>query len=98
MTRIETHIRNNYRTQSIKGMAKDLKIPYDRVRKIMIANGWQSTHKRCTTIYQPAINKPTMFSWEDAMQQDFIFLNDQKDYSTCSQTTSQSLDYPSQKR
>ena len=79
-------------------MAKDLKLPYDRVRKIMIANGWQSTHARCTTIYQPIQSKAENFSLDVAMQQDFIFLNDQKDYSSCSQTTSQCLDYQSQKR
>lgn len=69
----ETFIKANYKTISIKEMARLIGISYDRTRKIMIANRWQSTHARCTLVYAPLDEKLHYFNWNDFKKTDIIF-------------------------
>ena len=72
MTRSETFIRNNYRTQSINAMAKHLTVSCSTVRRAMKANGWQPMDARCKEIFD--LDKEGMFNWNIAMQQDFTMM------------------------
>ena len=70
MTRSETFIRNNYRTQSINAMAKHLTVSDSTVRRAMKANGWQPMDSE-----EPAKpNDDLTFSWAWAKRQDFILI------------------------
>ena len=69
MTRIEIHIRNNYRTLSPDFIASFLNIPIDQVTDNMNREGW--------VVPDPIEDEPVeLFCWEKAKKLDFIFMND----------------------